>query len=147
MIKKADCLQNYNVDPLLNEYFRLRVKCIIALAKKFGKRRAEIASLKMNDLTVEDDYLYVTFILRKKHKKGLFQYLQFLRNEDPTALDKPYTMLELEWFEWTKTEEGYRVKRDKRTKRISLKDLYAKIIHDYYRFMKQNFPEAHFLVS
>ena len=145
MLKKADLMQNNNLDPLLNEYFRLRVKCIIAIAKKFGKRRSEIASLKMNDVRIEDGFVYVTFSLRKKHKKGMFQYLEFLRNEDPIALNKPYNVLETEWHDWTHTIEGYRLKKNRRTKRVSLQDKYARLICEYYKFMKQNFPDAHFL--
>jgi len=51
----------------------------------------------------------------------------------------------LEWRDWTKTEEGYRVKRDKRTKMVDLRDKYAKLIWEYRKFMKKNFPSAHFL--
>jgi site-specific recombinase XerD len=33
-------------DEIENEYYRLRVKALIALLKKFGKRRIEIARLR-----------------------------------------------------------------------------------------------------
>jgi len=63
MLKKAD--------EIKNEYFRLRVKALIGLLKKFGKRRIEIARLKRSNLEVKEDYLYVTFTLAKKRKDNL----------------------------------------------------------------------------
>ena len=41
-------------DNIKEEYFCLRVKAIIAIAKKFGKRRAEMATLERLDLKVEN---------------------------------------------------------------------------------------------
>ena len=145
MILNADSLENKNVDPLIELYFRLRVKAVVALAKKFGKRRSEIVSLKMNDLRIDSEYLFVTFNLRKKHKCGFFQYLQFLQEEDPDSLDKPHNVLKLEWRDWTLTERGYDLKKDTRTKKVSVRDKYAKMIWKYRMFLRENFPDVNFL--
>ena len=82
-------LSNEEIDTTLrkaeeipDDYFRLRVKALISIAKKFGKRRSEIAALERSDLKFESGQLYVTFTLRKKHKKDLFQYLKFVKRND-----------------------------------------------------------------
>jgi integrase len=113
-------LSNEEIDAMLLEadkipedYFQLRVKALNCIAKKFGKRRSEVAALEREDLKAENGQLYVTFTLRKKHKKGLFQYLKFLKKHNPAALNKPHS--ELDWKLWTQTKEGYRVKEKKRT--------------------------------
>ena len=56
-------------DLIVNPYFRLRVRALIGLLKKFGKRRREIAGLRMIDLEIKENYLYATFNIAKKHKK------------------------------------------------------------------------------
>lgn len=132
-------------DKIGNPYFRLRVKALIALVKKFGKRRAEVGSLKLADLEAKESYLYVTFTLRKKHKKGLFQFIKLLRKHKPEALDKPLTQLESEWKLWTETEQGFTVREEKRTKRVSLEDKYAKLILEYIAYLKQENPSGTFL--
>jgi integrase len=118
--KNCDPLSNEEIDDMLSEadkieqeYFRLRAKALVGIAKKFGKRRSEIAALERNDLKVENDQLLVTFTLRKKHKKGLFQYLRSLEKNNPSALDRPLSQLKLEWKEWTMTEQGYRINEEK----------------------------------
>lgn len=132
-------------DSIKEEYFRLRVKALIGIVKKFGKRRAEIAALERSDLKVENGKIYVTFTLRKKHKKGLFQYLKFLRKNDPSALDKSLTQIELDWKEWTKTSYGYRVKEEKRTKSVDVNDKYAQLILEYLEFLEREYPEVKYL--
>jgi integrase len=132
-------------EEIPSEYFRLRVRALISLAKKFGKRRAEIASLKIEDLEIKEGYLHVTFTLRKKHKRGLFQYIKFLRKENPEALGKPLTQLEVEWKEWQTTDQGYRVKEERRTKKVSLEDRYAKLIREYVDYLRKENPEGVYL--
>lgn len=134
MLSKADLIEN--------EYFRLRVKALISIVKKFGKRRAEVSELKRSDLKKEKGYLYVTFTLRKKHKLGLFQYLKFLEKHSPEGLNKPYPDLVNEWKEWRETEQGQRVKEEKRTKRISFRDKYAVQILDYLDYLEHNYDKA-----
>ena len=128
-----------------NEYFRLRVQALIGILKKFGKRRLEISTLKLTDLKVENDFLYVTFILRKKHKLGLFQYLKFLKKESPEGLNKPYPVLVAEWQTWRLTEEGQHVKEEKRTKKVSVTDKYAKLILEYTGYLTEKHPTAQYL--
>jgi len=132
-------------DKIKNSYFRLRVKALISLAKKFGKRRLEIGSLKLADLEEKEGYLHVTFTLRKKHKKGLFQYFKLLEKENPSALNKPHTQLKAEWEQWIETEQGYRVKEERRTKKVLLEDKYAKLILEYVAWLQQNNPNGIYL--
>ncbi len=48
-----------------DEYFRLRVRCLIGLLKKWGRRRSEIAALRMTDLKTTEKELLVTFLILK----------------------------------------------------------------------------------
>lgn len=152
-IKKRDLPTDQEVQETLdkaneikNVYFRLRVKALVALAKKFGKRRAEVGGLKLNDLEVKEGYLYVTFTLRKKHKLGLFQYIKHLRKlENPQLLNKPLLELEQEWKIWQQSEQGCHIKEEKRTKKVSLEDKYAKLILEYMEFLTVNHPEVTYL--
>jgi hypothetical protein len=120
-----------NADKITNEYFRARAKCLIALFKKWGKRRKEIAILKRIDLKVENGLLYVTFTLLKKHKLGLFQYFKFLKKHDPEQLDKTYMELVEDWRVWKETSEGQHTREDKVTKSVALEDKYCKMILEY----------------
>lgn len=138
MLKKAD--------EIPDEYFKLRVKCLIALLKKFGKRRSEIGSLKLSDLEVKEGKLFVTFTLRKKHKKGLFQYIKFLKKQDdPELLNKPFPVLQAEWKLWSETEEGYRIREEQRTKFVSLEDKYAAFVLEYLEFLRNKYPNVEYL--
>jgi integrase len=128
-----------------NPYFRLRVRALIGLVKKFGKRRAENVSLRLEDLEQKEGYLYVTFTLKKKHKKGLFQFIKLLKKQNPEALTKPLSDLEIEWRQWTQTESGYTVKEEKRTKKVSLEDKYARLIIEYLDYLKEHNPKGMYL--
>jgi integrase len=132
-------------DEISNDYFRLRVKALIALAKKFGKRRKEIAIVEVADVRTERHYLIVTFTIVKKHKKGLFQYFRFLKRSDPDGLNKPYPQLVEDWKAWRETELGQRVRTERRTKKVNIRDRYAKMILEYRDYVKANFPKAKFL--
>jgi hypothetical protein len=127
-------------DKLEPEYFKLRAKAIIALIKIFGKRRAELGLLEPKDLTFEGEFLYVFFTICKKSKRGLFQYLKFLKKQgDPALLDKPLPVLEAECREWNKTKEGSRTKLYRRQKATPLSDKFAKLIIAYYEYMKAEY--------
>jgi len=135
-------------DLLKTEYFRKRAKALIALLKKFGKRRSEIARLTVDDLKINEKNhdLEVTFTLSKKHKRGLFQYLEFLKEQNnPELLNKPYPLLVEEWRKWQQTEEGHRIKNDTSLQSISLDDKYTTYILDYLRYMKATVRDAKFL--
>lgn len=123
----------------------MRVKALIALCKKFGKRRKEIATIERGDVKTEGLYLVVTFTIAKKHKKGLFQYLRFLKKTDPDRLNKPYPDLVKEWEAWRETELGQRVKIERRSKKVNVRDKYAKMILEYRDYIGVNYPKAKFL--
>lgn len=144
MLSKADQIES--------KYFKLRVKAVIGLVRIFGKRRAEIANLAVEDLEVKQGYLYVTFNLRKKHKKGLFQYIKFLELQvkkgliDRAELDaKTHIQLQTEWHEWTKTREGYRVKEERVTKKTPANSTLCKAIIEYYEHLKSINPTGKWL--
>jgi hypothetical protein len=138
MLEKADAIEN--------KYFRLRVKAIIGLLKIFGKRRIELCLLEIENIKVEDDLMYLTFTVAKKHKRGLFQYFDFLKKQgDPELLNKPLPQLQEEWRAWNKTEPGYNVKRTLKPKVMPLSDKYAKLVLEYYEYLKQHYPFAKFL--
>jgi integrase len=130
---------------LQNEYFRLRVRALIAILKKFGKRRLEISTLKLTDLKVENDFLFITFTLRKKHKFGLFQYLKVLKKTNPDGLNKSYPILVSEWQTWRLTEQGQHVKEERRTKKVSLSDRYARLILEYVTYLNEKYPKAEYV--
>lgn len=151
---KRPILSNEEIDGMLtkadkieSEYFRLRVKALIALLKKFGKRRAEIGLLKIINLKIENNYLLINFTIRKKHKKGLFQYFKFVKKEiksgklpDNYLNLKQYSELNQEWEAWAKTELGFKIKEVLREKKLSLTDKYAKLIIEYLDYMNKNYP-------
>ena len=137
MLEKADLIPN--------NYFRLRVKALIALVKKFGKRRKELAMLERGDLKREGHFLNVTFTIAKKHKKGLFQYFKFLKKTNPRGLNKPYPELVTEWQAWRETELGQHVKVERRTKRVNTRDKYAKLILEYLDYLEAYIPKAKYL--
>jgi len=63
--KNREIPTNREIDGMLekaelipNRYFRLRVKALIALVKKFGKRRKELSILERADLKREGHFLY-----------------------------------------------------------------------------------------
>ena len=152
-LRNRGILTNEEIDSMLrdaeqieNDYFRLRVKAIIGIAKKFGKRRAEIAALEREDLKVENGKLLVTFTLRKKHKKGLFQYIKFLRKNFPSELEnKSLSQIELEWKDWTRTEAGYRIKEEKSLKSVDVNDKFAQVILEYIGFLEKEYPDVKYL--
>lgn len=151
-LRNRDPLTNDEIDLMLSEadtiekeYFRLRAKAVISFAKKFGKRKSEIASLERENLEIKNGKLLVTFTLRKKHKRGMFQYLKWLEKNNPIEIQKPLAELKLDWKEWTETEAGYRVKKEKRTKSVDTTDKYAKLILEYLEFLERIYPEAKFV--
>lgn len=92
MIQKADSLKN--------EYFRLRAKCLVALFRS-GKRREEVASLRVDDLRVEGGFLYVTFTVVKKRKKTVITKSRTKR----FPLDSQFTQFILEYWNWMRKNQ------------------------------------------
>jgi hypothetical protein len=137
LLKKADTLET--------RYFQLRAKAIIGLVKIYGKRRAELCLLEQKDIIIDDKTLYVSFTILKKSKRGLFQYLEFLRKKgDPELLNKPYPVLQQEHKLWNQTKEGSRLKRYIRQKQTPTSDKYAMLIIDYYNYLQAAYPTAKF---
>jgi integrase len=159
--RNRETLTNKEVDAMLtkadrtikNEYRRLRAKALVCIAKKFGKRRSEIARLEKNGLVVTSDkFLEVTFTIAKKRKKGFFQYLKECKKQINSGklplnyLDnRTYSQLIIEWKEWTQTKFGFNIKEVKRSKKISLSDKYAQPIIDYLVYVNEKFPESKYL--
>jgi integrase len=151
-LRNRDPLSNEEIDLMIAEadmigdrYFCLRVKALIGIVKKFGKRRSEIAPLERENLEIKNGKLLVTFTLRKKHKKGLFQYLKWLEKHNPTELEKPLAQLKLDWKLWNETEAGYKVKEEKRTKSVDVNDKYAQLIIEYLDYLSEHYPEARYV--
>jgi hypothetical protein len=151
--KNRPILSTEEIDMMLQaannlptEYFQLRAKAIVALAKKFGKRRSEIARLERSKIELTNQDLEITFSLSKKRKRGLFQYMQWCEKHDPEAL-KTLTNEELKqrWREWQPTEEGHKVKNSESLMSISIDDKYAAFILDYLAYMDTNCKESKFL--
>jgi len=133
-------------------YFRFRVRALIGLLKKFGKRRREFSTLRMKDLevrekeSVQGQHLFVTFTIAKKHKKGLFQYLKELKKTgNPELLNRPHPELVADWKTWQETGEGHKFKEVKTTKTVDVRDKYCKLILEYVEFVKANYPGSVFL--
>lgn len=70
-------------DQITDTFQKLRAKAVIALLET-GKRRSEIASLEILDITEDQTNLYVKFTLRKKRKKSL-NLLQRTKKYDLTS--------------------------------------------------------------
>jgi integrase len=137
MLKKAE--------DLPTEYFRLRAQCLIALAKKFGKRRIELSRLERRDLKTVGGDLEIRFTLAKKRKRGLHQYFKYLEKNNPIELSRPLPELKQMWREWQETEQGHQLKLQTSLKSISLKDKYARCIVDYLKFLEKEYPEVQYL--
>lgn len=137
MLRKADNIKK--------EYFRLRVKALIGLLKKFGKRRIENLRLKVSDLEVKEGFLFVTFTLAKKHKKGFSQYVKWLEKHDPLKLRLSINELKEGLKAWQQTREGIREKVERVTKKVSMEDKYAKIVLEYYEYMMSKYGANAFL--
>lgn len=133
-------------DTLPTEYFRLRAKCLVALFKKFGKRRSEIARLALADIQMIGNDLEFTFNLSKKHKKGLFQYMQYLeKSAFRDMLLKPLPEIKQSWRDWQQTQAGHTIKNSQSLQSISLDDKYTPYILEYMAYLKKYYPEAKYL--
>jgi len=139
MLKKAD--------EIPFEYFRLRAKALVALAKKFGKRSSELAGLKRKDIFInnQSNELEVRFTLRKKHKLGKAQYFKWLETNNPVALDKPLSQVIVDWKAWRRTEAGVGIKGGESLKRIALNGKYSLLILTYLEYLSKTFPKTEYL--
>lgn len=90
MINKADQIKD--------TYFRLRAKATIALLET-GKRRSELAALKVSDIWSDSEYLYVRFTVRKKRKKSE----SVLQRTKKYRLDSQYALIIMEYLNFLST--------------------------------------------
>lgn len=72
-VKRSDVIQDSelaeaisNADKLPLEFFRLRAKATLSLARLSGKRRGELAMLPLSSIKVVRPYLNVDWVLEKK---------------------------------------------------------------------------------
>lgn len=128
-----------------NPFYVLRAKALIAIVKKFGKRRIEIGRLRRKDINTVGDSLEFTFTIAKKHKKGLFQYMKKIKETDPNILEKSLPEIKKLWLQWQQTEQGHSLKIETALQSIELTDKYTPFILDYLNFLEQNCPNAQFV--
>jgi integrase len=89
MLKKAD--------QLTPEYFRLRAKALLSLFKP-GKRRGEVASLAMDDIEAQENFLYVTYTVEKKRKKDIMS----LRRRKRFHVKSRHAQYIMAYWDWMK---------------------------------------------
>jgi len=84
------------------EFFRLRALALLCILRLTGKRRTEVAMLRLDSFKVESGFLNITFVLLKKRKghvlqrqatkqipltdpltKPILEYLAYLRSLEP----------------------------------------------------------------
>jgi hypothetical protein len=153
-----DVYSNQEIDDMIKaaeklktEHYQLRAKCLIAIAKKFGKRRIEIARLKLSDIEKVDTDLQFKFTIAKKHKKGLFQYIKEIEKlikkgeATPDLLNKSYQELKPDWRRWQETELGHRYKTDTALQSISFDDKYTSYILNYINYLSTTYPNVTYL--
>jgi integrase len=138
MITRANTLYN-------TPYFRLRARCLVALLRKFGKRRCELGRLKRKDIVQVGSDLEFTFTLAKKRKRGLFQYLKYLKDHEPGQLTKPLPELQLQWKVWQDTEAGHKIKNATSLQSVSLEDKYTPYVIEYLDYLKDKHPNTVYL--
>jgi len=103
-VERKDVLSQKEIDNMLKradklkpQYFALRAKAIVGLGKT-GKRRAEVASLEVSDLKVEEGFLYITFTVVKKRKKNVLA----TRRTKRFSLGSKYAQYIMEYLEYMK---------------------------------------------
>ena len=85
-----------------NEYYKLRLRCMLAILKKIGKRRGELASLELEDVKVAGKNLSVTFTVLKKRRKTAETVT--LGREKQIPLTDPLTNPIIEYLAYMKTK-------------------------------------------
>jgi len=89
-------------EQIKDKFFRLRALALLCLLRLTGKRRGEVAILRLDNFKVETGFLNITFILLKKRKgrvlqrqatksiplkdpltKPILSYLEYLNNLQP----------------------------------------------------------------
>jgi len=78
------------------EFFRLRTLALMCVLRLTGKRRGEVASVKLIEAKTENNFLNLTFTLEKK-RKGHVSTKQALKS---IPLSDPLTKPILEWIDY-----------------------------------------------
>lgn len=84
-----------------NKFFRLRTLALLCVLRLTGKRRGEVASVKLIETKTENSFLNLTFTLEKK-RKGHVSSRQALKS---IPLSDPFTKPILEWIDYLNTLE------------------------------------------
>lgn len=124
-------------DQINQEYFRLRAKALISLFKP-GKRRGEVASLAMDDIEPQENFLYVTYTVEKKRKRKKCPSCE--KSSGSQTLFCRFCGEPLEHI-----EASPQVMSLRRRKRFQIKSRYAQNIMAYWNWMKQHHPENKWL--
>jgi len=66
--KREDILRSFEITPLLDNCSSW-LACLIALAWIFGKRISELLKVSKEDVRVDDEFLYVRFLVSKKKSR------------------------------------------------------------------------------
>ena len=85
------------------EYPRLRLRCMLAILKRVGKRRGELAQLELTDIKLSGENLSITFTVEKKRSKSLDQL--GLRRNKQIPLTDPLTLPIIQYLMWMKAHQ------------------------------------------
>ena len=81
-------------DQIKDEFYRKRTKALVCVLRIFGKRRGEVARVKLSDVDVTERHLKVTFTLLKKRQLQVLQK----RATKAVVLSDPLVDPILEWL-------------------------------------------------
>ncbi len=85
-------------EQIKNKFFRLRARALLCLLRLTGKRRTEVAMLRLDSFKVQDGFLNITFVLLKKRKGHVLQR----QSTKQIPLTDPLTKPVLEYLEYLK---------------------------------------------
>ncbi|NIN53211.1 MAG: tyrosine-type recombinase/integrase [Nitrososphaeria archaeon] len=77
-------------------FFSLRAKALLCVLRLTGKRRSSVAALKVSDVQVKDNLLFMTFTVLKKRKANVLSK----RVTKSIPLQDPYTLPILQYYEF-----------------------------------------------
>lgn len=85
-------------ETLSCKYFRLRAKALVAIFRRTGKRRREVATLEMDDIHTTEKTVSLTFTVVKKRKTKVMSN----RREKQIPLSNPLVKHIIVYWEWMK---------------------------------------------
>lgn len=86
------------IDEIKDKFFRLRAKCLLCVLRLTGKRRGEVATVALEGVKIENNFLNLTFTLEKKRKGHVLTK----QSTKTIPLTDPYTKPVLEYLEYLK---------------------------------------------